>query len=96
MKNIIVPILVLGGIGYLLYKNQKPKGKITDEQADKIVEEATKKVEKPFTAAFKKQYQVVMPPGQASMAVKEAAYKMQDDRKVREYTKMASKPPYFI
>lgn len=93
-KKIWIPILVGGALGYLWYmKNKKKNTPKTQEEAIAI---ATKKEEEKFTPAFKMQYEVVLPQVQASRAVKEAAFAMQDERVAKELTRMASKPPVYI
>lgn len=92
----ILPLLVgVGIVSYYLYrKNQKEKAK--NQTPEKIVSVATEKVKQNFTPAFKMQYDIIMPPVQASKAVKEAAYQMQDDRKLTEEYILANKKPVYL
>lgn len=95
-KNNLIPILVgLGIVGFVWYKNKMKK-----ENMPKSVEEAvavaTEKEKQNFTPAFLSQYDIVMPPNQASKAVKQAAFEMQDARTQRELIAIANKKPVFI
>lgn len=100
MKNsILIPLLLVGG-GIALYMYIKRKGgmgnKNPTEMEEKAIVGETTKVEKTFSPAFRMQYEVILPPVQASKAVKRAAYAMQDDRKAIELERMANKPEVYI
>lgn len=95
-NKIWVPLLIGAGVlGYFLYRKNR-KDKMLAENPEMAIAEATKEEEMNFSSAFRAQYDIVMPPVQASKAVKKAARKMQDNRKVREKIKMAEKKPLYI
>ena len=92
----LIPLLVgVGILGFLWYKNKKRK-----EAMPKSVEEAvmvaTEKEKEKYTPAFLAQYDIVMPPNQASKAVKKAAFEMQDARTQKELIAIANKKPVYI
>lgn len=95
-KRLWIPILLGAGVlGYIWYR-QKQKQKAAQNDPNVIVAEATKEVQKNFSPAFLAQYDVVMPPNQASKAVKAAAMKRQENRTEREMKRMDKKKPVRI
>jgi hypothetical protein len=95
-NKVLIPVLVgVGILGYVWYK-KKQKEYVSAKNPKVAVAEATKVEEKKYSPAFLAQYDIVMPPNQASKAVKEAAEKIQDNRKAREIINRAKKKPVFI
>lgn len=95
-KKLWIPIaLGVGVLGYLWYRKMQ-KDKMEEANPDKVVEKATEEVKNKFSPAFLMQYDVVMPPNQASKAVKAAAQKRQENRTERELKRMAKKKPVNI
>lgn len=95
-NKVLIPVLIgVGILGYVWYK-KKQKEYVAAKNPDVAVAEATKEEEKKYSDAFLTQYDIVMPPNQASKAVKEAAQKIQDNRKAREIINRAKKKPVFI
>lgn len=96
-KELFIPVLVgVAVLGYLwLRKKRSQDVTLSKDMEERVVANETKRVTNQFTPAFKMQYEVVLPPVQASKAVKQAAYAMQDDRKRIEMERMASKTPVY-
>jgi len=95
-NKVLIPVLIGAGIlGYVWYK-KKQKEYVAAKNPKVAVAEATKSEEKKYSSAFLAQYDIVMPPNQASKAVKAAAEKLEDNRKVREIINRAKKKPVYI
>jgi hypothetical protein len=95
-KKLWIPILLgVGVLGYVWYR-QKQKEKNAQNDPSLIVAEATQEEKKNFSPAFLAQYDIVMPPNQASKAVKAAAAERQAKRTERELKRMAKKKPVRI
>jgi hypothetical protein len=95
-KKTLIPVLIgLGIVGYLWYKNKKRKESLP-KSVEEAVAMATEKEKQNYTPAFLAQYNIVMPPNQASKAVKQAAFEMQEAREQRELIAMENKKPVFI
>lgn len=95
--NILIPVLLgIGAVYLLMRKKKKEDGTMTNAMEEMAIAQETNKVKRGFTNAFKMQYDIVLPPVQASKAVKKAAYAMQDDRTAIEMERMASKPAYYL
>jgi hypothetical protein len=102
-KNILI-LLGLGAIAYYVwYKNKQKKDSIENIDITKnpsvvneIVQEATNQQKSKFTNAFLKQYNIKMPPIQASKVVKDAALKMQDERYSNQIKRQLSQPKVYL
>lgn len=94
-SKIIIPLILAAGVGYYYWMKKKKKSDDPKTMEEAVAVESVKAKE-PFSRAFKMQYEVEVSPAQARKSIQKEAFKMQDDRKVREYTKMASKPSYYL
>jgi hypothetical protein len=95
-KKALIPVLIgLGVIGFLWYKNKKRRESMP-KSVEEAVSVATEKEKQNYTPAFLSQYDIVMPPNQASKAVKKAAFEMQDARTQKELVAMANKKPVYL
>lgn len=95
-KKFLLPLLIGAGvIGFVWYKNKKKKDALP-KSVEEAVTMATEKERQNFTPAFLSQYDIVMPPNQASKAVKQAAFEMQDARTQRELIAIANKKPVYL
>jgi hypothetical protein len=98
-------LLVLLGVGalayYVWYMNKKKNDgvKVEDINND-VVEEVIQQpamIEKSkYTNAFRKQFNIKVPPIQASKDVKDMALKMQDLRYNKQMNKQRKKTPLYI
>jgi hypothetical protein len=94
-KKLLLALGVIGILGYSYYAHlQKMKKKPIDKT--KIIEEATKVEKTKYTDAFLSQYDIIMPPIQASKIVKAEAFGLQDNRIAKESERMAAKSPVYI
>lgn len=93
-KNLI-PIVLGVGVVYYIW-NRSKKEKMKSMTASEVVDVATEKQKEKYTPAFLKQYDIVMPPNQASQEVKDFAATIQYERKAMEEIKMAAKKPIYI
>lgn len=103
-------IWILLGIGalayYVWYKNKQKQDSIDSIDSmdieknpiivNEIISEANNQQKKKFTNAFLKQYNIKMPPIQASKAVKDAAFKMQDERYSKQIREQLSQPKVYL
>lgn len=95
-KKLWLPVLIgVGVVGYFWYKNKYKKNSAV-KNPEQAVAAATEEQNKMYTPAFLSQYQIVMPPNQASRVVKEAAFALQEDRTMTEIKKMENKKPFYI
>ena len=102
-KNLLI-LLGLGAVAYYLWynKNKAKTGiQLEDIQnnptlVDKIVKKATNVEKSKYTNAFKKQFNIKLPANQASKAVKEEAYKMQDERYLKQIVNQLEQPEVYI
>jgi hypothetical protein len=62
----------------------------------KLVEEATEIEKKKYTNAFLTQYDIILPPVQASKIVKAEGFGLQENRKAKELERMSAKKPTYI
>lgn len=101
MKNILIPALIAAGVGaYLWNKKKKADSAKTNTSSGEMpilaIEKADPNPKTPYTSAFKFKYDLVVPPKQAAVAIRTEGFKLQDDRKIREYAKMAAKTPFYL
>lgn len=94
-SKLLIPLILVAGVGYYYWMKKSKKKDDPKTMEEAIVVESAKAKEN-FTPAFKMQYEVEVSPAQARKSVRDKAFKMQDDRKIREYKKMASKPSYYL
>jgi hypothetical protein len=94
-KKLLLALGVIGVLGYSYYAHlQKMKKKPLDKT--KIIEEATSIEKTKYTNAFLTQYDIIMPPIQASKIVKAEAFGIQDNRIAKQNERMAAKKPMYI
>ncbi len=94
-KKLLLALGVIGVLGYSYYSHlQKMKKKSVDKT--KLIEEATEIEKKKYTNAFLSQYDIILPPNQASSDVKAEAFGLQENRKAKELERMAAKKPTYI
>jgi hypothetical protein len=94
-KKLLLALGVIGVLGYSYYAHLQKMKKNPLDQA-KLVEEATEIEKKKYTNAFLKQYDIIMPPVQASKIVKAEGFGLQENRKVKQLERMAAKKPTYI
>ena len=102
-KNIWL-LLGLGGVAYYIwYMNNKKKYSIDkidvtkdQEKVNEIVKQANSQTKNKFTNAFLTQYNIKLPPIQASKLVKDAAFKMQDERYSNQIKRQLSQPKVYF
>lgn len=95
-KKLWLPVFVgVGIVGYFWYKNKYKKNS-APKSSDEAVAMVTAQEKNKYTPAFLSQYDIVLPSVQASRAVKEAAFALQEDRTMTEIKKMESKKPVYI
>jgi hypothetical protein len=94
-KKLLLALGVIGVLGYSYYAHlQKMKKNPIDQT--KLIEEATKIEKKKYTNAFLSQYDIILPPNQASGVVKAEAFGLQENRKAKELERMSAKKPTYI
>jgi hypothetical protein len=102
-KNIWL-LLGLGGVAYYIwYMNNKKKDSIDNiditknqEVVDEVVQQAKNEQKNKFTNAFLLQYNIKVPPIQASKMVKDAALKRQDKRYAKQIESQLSQPKVYL
>jgi hypothetical protein len=92
----ILGLAVVGAIGYYLYKMYKKNKDAKSMTPMKVVEKLTAEVKNNYTNAFLKQYDIIVPPKQASKAVEDAGFRLQEDRIIIENSRMAAKKPVYL
>ena len=94
-KKLLLALGVIGILGYAYYAHLQKMKKKPLEKA-KLIEEATALEKTKYTNAFLTQYDIVLPPVQASRIVKAEGFGLQENRKVKELQRMAAKKPTVI
>jgi preprotein translocase subunit SecA len=100
-------LLILLGVGalayYVWYNNKKKKMGIVVEDiqnnpefVEKVVAKANEVEKSKYTNAFLKRFNIKIPANQASKAVKEAAFKMQDRRYGKQIESQLEKPEVYL
>jgi broad specificity polyphosphatase/5'/3'-nucleotidase SurE len=100
-------LLILLGVGalayYIWYNNKKNKTGIVVEDlknnpefVEKVVTRANDVEKSKYTNAFKKKFNIKIPANQASKAVKEAAFRMQERRYAKQVDAQLEKPEVYI
>jgi hypothetical protein len=101
-KNLIIGILLGAGALALYYsiKNKKDDESTNDEMSvddkNEVVEQAKNEQKSKFTNAFLTQYNIKMPPIQASKVVKDNALKMQNKRYSKQIKSQLSQPKVYL
>lgn len=97
-KKLLLALGIIGVLGYSYYAHLQKMKKTAKSpiDKDKIIAEATEIEKKKFSNAFLSQYDIIMPPTQASKIVKAEAFGLQDNRKAKEIQRMEAKTPVFI
>lgn len=82
LGDVLVGVLIGGIAAHLYYRgmNKAPKKLMTDAEVKEAIADATGIEASKYTNAFLKDFEVVLPPVQASKAVKEKAFKSQERR----------------
>lgn len=83
LNNVLVGVLSGVVAAYLYNKwfvNKAPKKLMTDAEVKEVIADATNVESSKYTNAFLKDFEVVLPPVQASKAVKEKAMESQKRR----------------
>jgi hypothetical protein len=94
-KKLLLALGVIGILGYSYYAYlQKMKKKPLVKA--KLIEEATALEKTKYTNAFLTQYDIVLPPVQASRIIKAEGFALQENRKAKELERMAAKKPTII
>jgi hypothetical protein len=94
-KKLLLALGVIGILGYSYYAHlQKMKKKPLEKT--KLIEEATAIEKTKYTNAFLSQYDIILPPVQASKIVKAEGFGLQENRKAKELERMAAKKPTYI
>jgi hypothetical protein len=94
-KKLLLALGVIGVLGYSYYSHLQKMKKNPLDQA-KLVEEATEIEKKKYTNAFLTQYDIILPPVQASKIVKAEGFGLQENRKAKELERMSAKKPTYI
>lgn len=96
-KKVWIPLVVIGGgaLAFYLYRMMQKKKEQSNDPSVAIAQ-ATIEEQKKFTPAFLAQYDILMPPVQASKAVKEKAIERQDKRAQKEAERRAKRKPVRI
>ena len=82
LGDVLVGVLIGGIAAHLYYRgmNKAPKRLMTDAEVKEVIADATNVESSKYTNAFLKDFEVVLPPVQASKAVKEKAMESQKRR----------------
>lgn len=82
LNNILVGVLsgVVAAYLYNKFKNKTDKRLMTDAEVKEVIADATGIEASKYTNAFLRDFEVVLPPVQATKAVKERAFKSQERR----------------
>jgi hypothetical protein len=95
-KKLLLALGVIGVLGYSYYAHlQKMKKKPLVDKA-KSIQEATEIEKTKYTNAFLTQYDIILPPVQASKIVKAEGFGLQDNRIALENERRAAKKPMYI
>ena len=80
--DVLIGVLVGGIAAHLYYRGfmKKPKKLMTDAEVKEVISDATNVEASKYTNAFLKDFEIVLPPVQASKAVKEKAMELQESR----------------
>ena len=92
----ILGLAIIGVVGYYFYKSYKKNKDAKSMTPTKVVEKLTAEVKNNYTNAFLKQYDIIVPPKQASKAVEDAGFRLQEDRIIIENSRMAAKKPVYL
>lgn len=80
--DVLIGVLI-GGVAAHLYCRgfmKNPKRLMTDSEVKEVIADATDVESSKYTNAFLKDFEIVLPPVQASKAVKEKAMELQKNR----------------
>ena len=82
LGDVLVGVLIGGIAAHLYYRgrNKAPKKLMTDAEVKEVIADATNVESSKYTNAFLKDFEVILPPVQASKAVKEKAMESQKRR----------------
>ena len=104
MNKSIWLLLGIGGVAYYIwFMNNKKKDSIDnidimkdEEIVNEILKQANNQQKSKFTNAFLKQYNIKMPPIQASKEVKKQAMRMEDERYSNQIKRQLSQPKVYL